>query len=573
MTFKTIVIMAFIFIFSSHTFVFAAERPGENVGAQAERFLKDVEKKKGEREKKKIQAPQIEIQEEAEKAKPQAEEASFTLEEVRIAGVTVFKLMDFFPIYQPYLHKKVTFSDLESITEKIKAKYKEKGYLTTTVYIPEQEIAEGKIEIRVFEGKMGNLNSEGNRWFSLSLLKRYFHTKKDEILNVNKLQKDILRLNQNPDLEVKAVIAPGKTSGTSDVILKVREKFPFHAGAGFDNQGTRLVGKYRQLVLLRSSNATGNLDALYMATLLSSNSFGESVSYLTPLNTYGLRFRLDSTYFKMKLGKEYGVFDITGNTQIYSPRLLCELYLSENFQVGADCGMEIKYIKKKMGGNISTNDNLRLPFFGFNFTKNDSFKGRQITYAPRFIFGIEDFLGASERGHPSASREGTGGRFFKTEQSLEYTQRMIFDSYILLRSQVQISSLSLASSEQFQLGGANSVRGYPEGDYLADLGGSFNLDWVFPMYLIPRAWKLPYQNIELRRQIEPIFFIDAGGGKLKTVLGGEKREKFLSGAGGGIRINFGRIFSLALYWAQHLGDEPTQGSGPSNFHLTFQSEI
>lgn len=170
---------------------------------------------------------------------PVAKGPSFTLKELIITGATVFKPEDFQPLYEPYLNKKITFKDLETIVEKIKAKYKEKGYLTATAYIPEQEIAEGKIEIKVVEGKMGKLSVEGNKWFSSSLIEKYFHLKKNEILNVKKLQKDILRLNQNPDLEVKTVIAAGEEPETSDLILKVKDKFPWHIGFSEDNQGTR----------------------------------------------------------------------------------------------------------------------------------------------------------------------------------------------------------------------------------------------------------------------------------------------------------------------------------------------
>ena len=65
--------------------------------------------------------------------------------------------------YQPYLNKQVTFNDIKDITAKIKAKYKEKGYLTTAAFLPEQEIKDGRIEIKVIEGKMGKLSIEGNK--------------------------------------------------------------------------------------------------------------------------------------------------------------------------------------------------------------------------------------------------------------------------------------------------------------------------------------------------------------------------------------------------------------------------
>ena len=149
---------------------------------------------------------------------------------------------------------------------------------------------------------------------------------------------------------------------------------------------------------------------------------------------------------------------------------------------------------------------------------------------------------------------------------------MFLDSYMYIRSQFQVASHTLAPSEQLQLGGMDSVRGYPEGDYLADTGAVANFDWVFPMYIIPKEWKLPGQEMPLRHQIEPVFFVDIGGGKLNKTLPGERENKFLAAIGGGLRVHF-KYFSLRLDWAENVGDKPTSGAGPSTFYFTFQSEI
>jgi len=560
---------AILFLFIYFPLFAADPPPGQGVGAQGERFKNESELERQRLERKKTKVPPIQFKERA--ARPAAAGASFFLKEIKITGATIFNTEELRPTYASYLNKKVTFADLETITKNIKAKYAQKGYVTSSAYIPAQDIKEGKIEIKVMEGKMGKLKVEGNRWFSSELLEKYFHSKKNEILDVNKLQRDILRLNMSSDLEVKTVISAGEEEGTSDITLKAKENFPWHAGFNQDNQGTRLTGKWRSAVSLRSSNATGHLDSLFDNSLFSSDSFGEFVSYTLPLTTYGTKFGMDATYFNMRLGKEFKASEIYGNTQIYSPHFSWELALEEDYQANTEVGMDIKCIKKKQDGSQTSDDQLRMPYFSFNFTKTDSFAG-QTSFSPRFSFGTSGFLGASSRNHPSASREGTGGSFFKYEHSLSRIQRMPFSSYCLIRSQLLASSHTLPSSEQFQLGGESSIRGYPEGDYLADFGGDLNFDWIFPCYIIPKDWKLPGQQVALREQIEPVIFTDIGGGELKKVLPGELHDKFLAGVGGGFRIRWGKNISLRLEWAKSVGDRPTSGSGPSSFYFTFQSE-
>jgi len=546
--------------------------PGDEAGADATRFQREVKLKQKALEKKKPEPPKIEIEEPEKKSETKG--LSFILTDLTITGTTAFKPKDFKPLYESYIGKKISFADLNAIAAAIKAKYKEKGYLTTTTYIPQQDIVDGKAEIKIAEGTMGNLSVEGNKWFSSSLIKRFIHLKKNEILNIFGLQKDLLRLNQNSDLEIKTILSPGAEPGTSDITLQIKDKFPYHLGLSVDNQGTRLVGYYRPAVSVRSTNLTGNNDSLFVNTMLSAGAFGESVLYSLPVTTKGTKIGLNFTYFYTKLGKEFREYDIEGYTQLYTPYISQELYLSEDFQASVNVGLDIKSIKKYMDKTLTSNDQLRLPYFGFDFSKLDSFGGGgQTTFNPKFVFGTANFLGASTRDNSKASKSGTGGYFFKYKQYLNRIQKMPFDSYVLMQSQFQIADRTLPSSEQFQLGGSNSVRGYPEGDYLSDIGFSFSFDWVLPMPFLPKEYKLPYSDTPLRDQIHPVLFMDVGAGRLMKTLPGERKSKVLMGIGGGFRINLYDSVSVKVEWAGHVADQPTPGTGPSTFYLTVQSEI
>jgi Hemolysin activation/secretion protein len=547
---------------------------GEQSGAQASRFQSEAERAKARVVKKDLKKPQIDIEE--QKPAPEAEAGpAFMLKDIFVTGSSVFTPDELKKVYEPYIGKEKTFKDIEAIAQKIKDEYKKKGYFTTIVYVPEQNVVDGKIEIRISEGKAGEVKVEGNKWFSSALIRKYIHVKKNELLDVFKLQRDLLRINQNSDLEVKTVISEGSEPGASDITIKVTDKFPYHVGTSVDNQGTRLVGKYRNSFSFRSSNLTGLGDNVYYSTIMSATSSGNFATYAIPVDTYGTKAAFDFTQFYSKLGQEYKGYGITGTTEIYTPHMSGEIYLSDTFQANVDAGLEIKSIKKMTMGKITANDQLRLPYFSFDLTKIDAFLGGgQTSFSPKVTFGTSHFLGASKPNHPTSSRPGTGGSFAKYEQSARRFQKLFYDSYMTLRSQFQFVSHTLPPSEQLQLGGAYSVRGYPEGDYLADYGATFSAEWYFPFYLIPKEWKLPHADQPLRNQIEPVVFFDLGGGGLMKVNPGERDAKILMGLGGGVKIHFNRNLFLRLDWAQAVGgDGPAQGNGPSNFYITFQFEV
>lgn len=557
--------------------LFAAGPPpnipsGQDAGAQAKRFRDESAEVQQRATKKREKAPKVEVEEPKEQPLPAAE-TSFVLTDVKITGATFFKPEDLRPIYQPYLKKKVTLKDAAVIAEKIKAKYQSKGYLTTSVYFPEQEIENGVIEIAVLEGKLGKVTVEGHKWFSANFVRKYIHASPGELLNINKLQKDILRLNKLSDLEVKTVISPGKEKETSDLILKVKDRFPWHVGMSEDNQGTRLTEKYRTGFYLRGSNVLGLGDTVFANSLFNGRTFGQVLSYAIPLGTYGAKLGVDLSYFQMKLGKEVKSYNITGKTKGITPHMTFEIALKEDFEAYLDLGITMLDVQKRVAGDRVSDDQLRIPYVGFNFSKTDSFGGGgQTVYSPQFSLGTGGFLGASKSCHPSASRDGTGGYYFKYEHGLRRTQKMPFESYLLMSSQFQAASHTLPSSEQLQLGGMTSVRGYPEGDYLADVGATLNIDWVFPSFFFPKDWKLPRSKTPLRRMIEPVAFFDMGGGGLYAVNPGERGRKFLAGAGGGLRIHIANNFFIRLEWAKAFGNEPQGGNGPSTFYMMMQSE-
>ena len=406
---RSLVVMA-IMVFHVFTVVAQGIPPGQEPGAQAKRFQLESQQRARELQRQKPKTQVVEVEKEKAEETPAADETRFVLKGIKLTGARTFSESEIQPLYEKYLDKDVTHKDITAIADVIRTKYKQKGYLTTAVYVPEQNVVDGIVEIKISEGDFGKIKVDGNKYFGSELLKKYIHSKKNEILNLFILQKDILRINQNPDVQVKATVTAGEEPGTSDIRFDVTDKFPFHAGAGFDNQGTRSSGKDRTSLWIRDTNITGHNDSVFANVQFSRSTSGEFISYLLPADTYGTKVGVDITYFEMKLGDEFKFFDITGKTLIFTPHVSRELFLSENAQATADLGIDIKSIIQKTGKQYTSNDQIRQPYVGLNLTGLDSLAGGgQTIFAPKMTFGTSRFLGASDRGHPTTQRPGTGG--------------------------------------------------------------------------------------------------------------------------------------------------------------------
>lgn len=536
---------------------------GQDLVAQAERFRQEYSMERQIREKRQ-DAPSVEYKE--EEVLPAGPPISFELRSVQVTGVTIVDTAGLNFTWEPYVGKKIGFTELHAIAAMIKKVYKDLGYLTTATFLPPQDIKNGEVEIRIMEGKRGDLIVDGNKYFSTSSIAKYFHTFRGEPLDMVEIQKDVMRLNENRDLKVSAVLSTGAKPETVDVTLKTKEAAPYHVTVGTDNQGSRLTGRYRESVAFNTSNLTGNHDDLSINAVISDLSTGEFVSYQMPVGTYGTKLGMDVGLFQAKLGQEYKRFDIVTATQYYNPNVTVELYQSQNLQVDVQSGVKIKNTIKKQARDKVTDERLRLPYAGLEIVENDA-QG-QTNFSPELSGGSPGLLGSSRRDNPLASRRGSDGSFLKYSQNLNRYQTMPWGSYVQLKSQVQYATEVLPTSEQLQLGGANSVRGYPEGDYLADSGANLNMDWYFPLYPVPASWKAG--DFSFRNNIEPLVFFDMGGGRLNKAYGTEKSEKMLAGFGGGVKVRVKNNAHVKLEWAKAIGDKPVRGTGPSTFNMSVQ---
>ncbi len=554
--------------FSSSTY--AQNVPaGESIGGQATRQQQEVEKIRKRVESKKPSANAVETT--APESTPlEKSKISFVLKAIDIQGMTIFSHEQMASLYASFLNTTITYVEINTIIDRIKTKYKQSGYFTTTAYLPQQEIKNGFLAIVVIEGRIGKVRVEGNKYFSSQWISSYIHASRGGVLNINELNRDVLRLNQNSDLQVKAVLSPGQEPGTVDVTLKVHDQLPWHAGVTMDNQGTRLLGYVRGGTYLRSTNVTGRGDSLFISSNMNSRSAGESITYRTPIDTQGTTLGISYSHFWMRLGQEYKSFDIKGISDQGSVDLNKELYLTENIQVNGITGLYVKSILRTQLDQETSDDQLRIPYLGIDLSENDNMG--TTSFSPRLEFGTSGFMGASSMDHPSGSRADTGGFYALYTQTASRTENLFWESYLRLSSQFQATSHTLPYSEQIQIGGEGSVRGYPEGDYLADLGGYGTVEWNFPMYLIPKDWKLHNSQTPLRHQIEPYIFVDMGGGMLKEVLPGERATESLWSAGGGFRVHLYNSVYFNIDLAQHLGDKPTSGSGPSTVSFSLQVE-
>lgn len=133
----------------------------------------------------------------------------------------------------------VSFDGIRTVLAELQGAYRERGYVTVIVGLPQQKLTNATVKVQVTEGRLANINVTGNHYFSSNNVMRSLpslHT--NTVLNAQILQAELNRANANQDRQIYTVIGPGPDPGTSDLTLKVKDQLPLHAKVEFNNQNS-----------------------------------------------------------------------------------------------------------------------------------------------------------------------------------------------------------------------------------------------------------------------------------------------------------------------------------------------
>jgi len=502
-----------------------------------------------------------------------------------VNNANLFTAKEFEAVLGKYRDKELTMTDLKKAADDLTGLYRKKGYIVTLAYLPAQEIKDNTVEFNVAEGRVGDIKVEEPKYSKAKTVKRRFLVEKGQIVNSKKLETSLHSINKQPDRTIRAVLSPGATPETSDVLLKVeKEKSPQHFYAELNNRGTKNTSQNRWGLGYVNNNLSGNDDILSIRGVSNSDTdvYSGSIAYDFPVSRYNTRLGVYGAYSKADIGGQFAVLTPEGHANVWGlyvshPWLDKEFFdeatntslaLTSNLTAGFD---SISVYNKILSSETS-HDELRVFKAGINFEETDN-AGRG-GFTAEMHAGIPEFLGSMDKYDDSASRIDSGGEFQKYIGSLSRITRLPVSSLLINNFRYQVSEFSLVNSEQMLIGGADTVRGFPENEYLADYGWINNVEIRTPLFFLPSILKVPYdkKHTSISEAVQLVGFLDLGKGYLNRPRVNETKDKYLVGAGLGFRFNLYDHLRGRIDLGFPVGNEqPTDGSS-STLHFGLQYE-
>jgi len=486
---------------------------------------------------------------------------------VILSGVESFPQEDFNPIIQKYENHEVSLHALRNLARDIKIEYLKKMVIASCI-VPPQDIKDGVVTLEVTEAKMGTFTVGDAPFYENNWIYNYWTIEKGEVIRYDELRKSLYLMNKNPDRDVNANLKAGSKPGTTDIILEQKTHFPIHPFFTYDNEGVRSTGLDRFGFGIRDNNALFVDD-----TLLAGYTFGKDFSgyyayHLVPVTNFGTGIMYGYSNSQSHPRKEFTQFGINSKLENYSFFIQQDIFKEGNYLGELSLGMDIKDKVTHFSGGTLNRDRLRIlrlqSLFTFPLMKGHTY------LSGRYSQGL-NILVARRRN--ALSSRGADCIFSKFNLDVKYIRRLPFDLQTVLTFKSQLSSTKLTPQEEYFLGGIDSVRGYPSGDFLADNVIQANCDILIPAFFIPESVKLPYDDTPLSKNINGLVFFDYGYGIKRGSIPSEKHEANFASIGPGVRVRLYDKAVLRCAWGFVLGDKPLTETADSRFHMSINTEF
>jgi len=168
-----------------------------------------------------------------------AQGPAFDVREYQVEGNTVLpeKMID--GILTNYTGPSVDVARVRQGLGELQLLYRNLGFATVSVTLPQQRLTNGVVRVVVIEGKLRAINVTGNRYFSTNNVRRALPSLRTNVLlNTRWLQPELDRANANADRQVYPIVSPGPEPGTTDLTLQVKDRLPLHWHLDLDDKAT-----------------------------------------------------------------------------------------------------------------------------------------------------------------------------------------------------------------------------------------------------------------------------------------------------------------------------------------------
>ena len=461
---------------------------------------------------------------------------------------------------QPYEGRTISIAELLFLRHQISNYYLKKGFINTGAVIPDQDVADGIVEIRVIEGQLTQINTQGQTYLSDTFIRSRIERGITPPLDIKTLGENLQILQQHPVINsLKSELRPGLKPGEAILDVIVNEDKPYDLTFGLANSHSPSVGEFTVSGEFIHHSLTRHGDKLQVVTGWSEGLRNAEAAYAFPINrhdtTLELHYKTDST---VVVEAPFQNLDITGRNRSTSIAVSHPFVKTTSKTLSATLGLEVKESKTKLLGEPfdfssgSENGRTKTSVIFFSQDWLNRKPDQVIAARSTFRYGIDAF---NPTEHDDLLPDN---QFLSWLGQFQIAQRINDKGHqIITKAELQLANDSLLTTEKYALGGMDSVRGYRTNQMVRD-----NAFLVSVEYRIPVA-----KDDADNGQDQFILFADYGQGWNKD---GKNRDRDnISGIGLGYLWRPNKQIHAELFFGQSLNNRETPGDSIQDKGIYF----
>ena len=420
-------------------------------------------------------AEQPDLLQEPDEQPQQANEIKIQITRFNFTGNTVLSNEQLTNLTKDFVGKELSYNELRDVLRFISNFYRELG-LWARAILPEQDINNGVITIQIVEGRLGKViikSDEQDLNLKQDVARKYIENKisRQQILNINQLEKNIQNLNNVPGIQAIASLEAGQEVGETDVVIQLQNRKTLSGTFQGDSYGSRSSGRSRGTALINFDSLLKQGEQFTIQRVQTIGSEYNALAGSFRIGYGGTRGTVKAAKLRYDLGDPFSSSNPTGNSEELSVSIdhplnsIGRTNLSSNFTF-SESDYENKNntpsnVQKKITRGIAK----------LNFNRSDQFYKGGVNYGSASIT-VGDLNDTST----GSTTTNALGSFSKLNANVSRFQRLSDQNVLQVNLSAQYAFKNLDSAEKFSLGGPYGIRAYPNSEGQGDHGLMANIE-------------------------------------------------------------------------------------------------
>ncbi|MBF0567441.1 MAG: ShlB/FhaC/HecB family hemolysin secretion/activation protein [Nitrospirae bacterium] len=403
---------------------------------------------------------------------------------ITIKGNTILKDDELSVITNNYIGREISYMELEQLRRALTECYIKHGFINSGVVIPDQKVENGELVLSAIEGKLTEIEVEGNKSFSADYIRKKLRYYSGTYLNVNELQQGLQIMLQNPMIQrLNAELIPGLRAGEGTLKVKVQESQPLTLIVEGSNDHSPSIGSYGGDVFAAYRNLTGHGDIIRGSFTYTQGLMDGMAEYAIPLSvddtTLKLNYRQNET---IVIEDPFKNLDIKSRVKSLGVTLSRPFYKTTATEFTLGVTSDLRFSETfLLGRSFSFTEGIsdgRTNIFVLRFFQEWSQRSQTRVIAARCTIsvGVDAF-------NSTMTESGPDGKFLAWLGQVQWIERLFGTlNQLVVRTDAQYSKDPLLPLEKFSIGGMDSVRGYRNNVLVRDNGIFSSLEFRIPIY-------------------------------------------------------------------------------------------